>query len=120
MIDHQSSIPLYQQIADTLKGNIHSGVYGEGDRLPSEKRLSEQYDVSRITVRQAMNALLAEVRTAPACGSACLSKNISCFDRMRRYQRRVRFSLHVLEREPFTQRETERGEREMGGSLTNP
>ena len=60
MIDHQSSIPLYQQIADTLKGNIHSGVYGEGDRLPSEKRLSEQYDVSRITVRQAMNALLAE------------------------------------------------------------
>ena len=60
MIDHQSSIPLYQQIADTLKGNIHSGVYVEGDKLPSEKQLSEQYDVSRITVRQAMNALLAE------------------------------------------------------------
>ena len=60
MIDHQSSIPLYQQIADTLKGNIHSGVYVEGDKLPSEKQLSEQYDVSRITVRRAMNALLAE------------------------------------------------------------
>ena len=29
MIDHQSSIPLYQQIADTLKGNIHSGMYRE-------------------------------------------------------------------------------------------
>ena len=29
MIDHQSSIPLYQQIADTLKGNIHIGVYRE-------------------------------------------------------------------------------------------
>ena len=60
MIDHQLSIPLYQQIADTLKGNIHSRVYVEGDKLPSEKQLSEQYDVSRITVRQAMNALLAE------------------------------------------------------------
>ena len=108
MIDHQSSIPLYQQIADTLKGNIHSGVYVEGDKLPSEKQLSEQYDVSRITVRQAMNALLAEVRTAPACGSACLSKNISCFDRMRRYQRRDRSPWYVLKRDggPFSQRET--------------
>ena len=87
MIDHQSSIPLYQQIADTLKGNIHSGVYVEGDKLPSEKQLSEQYDVSRITVRQAMNALLAEELVFSVQGKGTFVKTVKIQQKIRKITR---------------------------------
>ncbi len=35
-----------------LKKDIVSGVYKEGDRVPSEKELSQQYGVSRITTKK--------------------------------------------------------------------
>ena len=87
MIDHQSSIPLYQQIADTLKGNIHSGVYGEGDRLPSEKRLSEQYNVSRITVRQALNALMTDNLIYSVQGKGTFVKTVKIQQKIRKITR---------------------------------
>ena len=57
MIQHNASTPLYQQLADKLAAEIRSGVYQPGDKLPSENTLCRDYQVSRITVRQAMNLL---------------------------------------------------------------
>jgi len=57
MIDHNTPIPLYQQLADTLAEEIRRGVYGPGSKLPSENTLCQEHLVSRITVRQAMNLL---------------------------------------------------------------
>lgn len=50
-------IPLYQQLQATLRAQIESGRYRTHQRLPSERELSEQYSVSRMTVRQALDAL---------------------------------------------------------------
>lgn len=55
MIDH--SVPRHQQIADHLRKEITDKVFEPGDKLPSEKRLCEYFDVSRITVRQALKSL---------------------------------------------------------------
>lgn len=45
---------LYRAIIDTLQGEIASGKYKPGDRLPPERELVERFDVSRLTLREAM------------------------------------------------------------------
>lgn len=57
-IDRDSFEPPYHQLAAILRGQISSGRLRPGDRLPSEVQLCEQYEVSPMTVRRALNALL--------------------------------------------------------------
>lgn len=45
-------IPLYEQIYEEIRAKIEERGYQVGDRLPSEKELSEQYHVSRITSKK--------------------------------------------------------------------
>jgi len=47
----------YQQIADRLRDRITDGVYGPGERLPSEPDLIDEYQASRNTVRLAIALL---------------------------------------------------------------
>ncbi|WP_308618248.1 LacI family DNA-binding transcriptional regulator [uncultured Enterococcus sp.] len=49
--------PLYLKILRDLEYNITSGKFAAGDQLPTEKELSEQYNVSRITSKRALNEL---------------------------------------------------------------
>ncbi len=55
-----SRVPLYYQLENLLREKINSGAVSPGDRLPTESDLIEQYGVSRITVRQALQALADE------------------------------------------------------------
>lgn len=48
---------LYLEIYNDLKNDIKSGVLQNGDRLPTEKQLTEKYGVSRITAIKAMQKL---------------------------------------------------------------
>lgn len=52
-----SRIPLYYQLENVLREKITSGSFEPGDRLPTEVELIGEYGVSRITVRQALQAL---------------------------------------------------------------
>lgn len=52
-----SRIPLYYQLENVLREKITSGAFEAGERLPTESDLIEQYGVSRITVRQALQSL---------------------------------------------------------------
>lgn len=49
--------PLYQQLANTLRREIAEGSYRVGERIPSEEALCDQFGVSRITVRAAIDQL---------------------------------------------------------------
>ena len=60
MIDHNSSVPMYIQMAKHISEAIYLGEYRSGDMLPSENTLCKEYDVSRITVRQALNLLIQQ------------------------------------------------------------
>jgi GntR family transcriptional regulator len=53
-------IPLYYQLENLLREKITSGSFAPGEQLPTESDLIEQYNVSRITVRQALSALADE------------------------------------------------------------
>jgi DNA-binding FadR family transcriptional regulator len=48
---------LYRQVADQLKHLVESGVFAAGDRLPTERELAHQLEISRPTVREALIAL---------------------------------------------------------------
>lgn len=50
----KGAIPLYLQIKKILKTKIESGKYAYGEVIPSELQLQYDFDVSRITVRQAI------------------------------------------------------------------
>jgi GntR family transcriptional regulator len=56
-LDRNSFIPLYAQIHHRLRRLIDSGEIAPGAPVPSERELSEEYDVSRMTARQALRAL---------------------------------------------------------------
>lgn len=51
---------LHRQLYLTLKQQIVTGFFREGDRLPTQESLSEQFGVSRITVRRALAELQSE------------------------------------------------------------
>ncbi|SCK12758.1 GntR family transcriptional regulator [Streptomyces sp. WMMB 322] len=50
----------YQQVADSIRGQIADGTLSAGDRLPTEPELVDEYAVSRLTVRHALDVLQAE------------------------------------------------------------
>jgi GntR family uxuAB operon transcriptional repressor len=56
-IEAVSSKRLYRQIADQLAELVRKGEFKPGDRLPSERDLSQQFNVSRASVREALIAL---------------------------------------------------------------
>ncbi|HON87324.1 MAG TPA: GntR family transcriptional regulator [Bacillota bacterium] len=51
---------LYYQIYDMLREKIEDGEYLPGDQIPTELELSSQLNVSRITVKKAIQKLVVE------------------------------------------------------------
>jgi DNA-binding GntR family transcriptional regulator len=45
----RTGIPLYEQLYKYIVGEIKEGKLKNGDRVPSEKDLAAQFNVSRIT-----------------------------------------------------------------------
>jgi GntR family transcriptional regulator len=58
MLNPQSPIPLYRQLADALASGIRAGDYPPGARIPSEPRLAADHQIGRPTVRQAIDVLV--------------------------------------------------------------
>lgn len=56
----ETPIPLYYKLYVDLKESLNSGKYQKGDKLPTEKELCQQYSISRLTVRRAMDELRRE------------------------------------------------------------
>ncbi|MGH1578991.1 FadR/GntR family transcriptional regulator [Planktotalea sp.] len=59
-IDPKSKADLSAQIAKAIRDAIVSGALIVDERLPSEAELSEQFEVSRATVREALKRLAAQ------------------------------------------------------------
>jgi GntR family transcriptional regulator len=60
LIDRDSPVPFYFQLAELLEHEIISGRWEAGLRLPSELELCTHFGVSRTTVRQALGRLEQE------------------------------------------------------------
>lgn len=59
-LEKDAPTPLYFQLYTMLKTGIIDGTFRRGDRLPTEKELSDQFGVSRITAKRSLDELAAE------------------------------------------------------------
>lgn len=59
-LNSDSPIPLHYQLKELIRGEILAGRVKVGDRLPPERDLADQYGVSRMTARQALQGLVHE------------------------------------------------------------
>lgn len=71
VLDRESSIPIYRQIADSISEMIKVDNMQKGDRLPTEQEFTTKYDVSRATVRKAIAELVEKniVNVSPGKGT---------------------------------------------------
>jgi GntR family transcriptional regulator len=60
LIDPTSHVPVYKQIEELLRGAIRTGRLRPYSRVWSERRISETFNVSRMTARKAMTNLIQE------------------------------------------------------------
>ena len=70
-LDNASSVPLYQQIVDQIRGKILAGELQPGDALPSIRQLAADLLISVITTKRAYQDLEAEglIQTRPGRGT---------------------------------------------------
>ncbi len=68
MILDNSRVPLYVQLADLFRQRINKGVWKQGEKLPSLERLVEEFQVARVTVRQAVDHLTRDGLVSPQRG----------------------------------------------------
>src|SRR5579862_8569605 len=59
-LDEAATLPLYQQLQRGLRTAIESKMLAPDDALPPERDLAEEFSISRITVRKAIDGLVAE------------------------------------------------------------
>jgi GntR family transcriptional regulator len=59
-LSRSSSLPLYQQLQRALREAIDQRVFGPNEALPAERQLALDLGISRITVRKAIDGLVAE------------------------------------------------------------
>jgi GntR family transcriptional regulator len=52
--------PAYRRLSAVLRAAVEEGQFEEGERIPTEAELGEKYGVSRHTVRQAFQDLVAD------------------------------------------------------------
>ena len=59
-IVRKGPVPRYYQLKEIMREKVNAGEWQSGDLIPSERELSEQYGISRMTARQAITELVNE------------------------------------------------------------
>src|SRR5262245_6294305 len=67
-LDKSSPMPLYFQLRTAIEEMIDSGQWPAETLLPSERELCERFQISRITVRQALAELVQKGRLVRSHG----------------------------------------------------
>src|SRR3954451_15336498 len=67
------------QVEQQIKEAILSGHFSQGDKLPPETQLAEQFGVSRPTVREALGALVSEglIRKIPGVAGGSFVNSVT-------------------------------------------
>lgn len=79
-------MPRYAQLADLLRQRLARGVWKPGDLLPSLESLMTEFDVARVTVRQAIQRLTREGLVSAQRGRGTFVTSLPVQDRWLRLQ----------------------------------
>jgi GntR family transcriptional regulator len=97
LLDLRSSKPLYKQIKEYILRQIETGAFVQGDRIPSERALSETLQVSRLTVKKAVDELVQAGHLSVQIGKGT-------------YVSQRKFDLQLETLTSFTEEMTRRGQ----------
>ena len=67
-MDRPKSIPLYLKVAETIKQRILNNEYITGDHIPPARELMDEFEVSNITIRKAIDLLTRDGYLVPRQG----------------------------------------------------
>lgn len=59
-VEKDSSVPIYSQVERIVVDMIDSGQLSPGQRAPSERKIADRLEISRMTARAALSNLVAE------------------------------------------------------------
>lgn len=78
-IDKSSKTPIYMQIVEMIKESLSDGVLHIGEKLPSQRRLMENFGVSRNTILTAMDILSKEgfIDVKPQSGARIADNSVN-------------------------------------------
>ena len=76
------SSPIYIKIHNQLRENIEDGKWKVGEKIPAERELAGQFNVSRMTLRQAIQELVDEGILERRVGSGTFVANRKVQERM--------------------------------------
>lgn len=95
IIINGSSVPIYEQIKNTIKENIISGKLQDDEQLPSVRTLSKELKISILTVKKAYDELENEgfVVTRQGLGSFVTSDN----QELKREEKQKDLENHLIE-----------------------
>ena len=57
-MENKKGISIYKQVAKEIECKVKNGIYVTAQKLPSEAELAQEFNVSRLTVRKAINLLI--------------------------------------------------------------
>src|SRR5690606_12704122 len=87
--DPRLPTPLYYQLQTILNTKIDNGDWQPGDLIPTENELIKMYNVSRTTVREAINALVNEGKLEKRQGRGTTVCKPKIVETLRSEERRV-------------------------------
>ncbi len=90
MILDNAEVPLYVQLADLFRQRIVKGVWKEGEKLPSLEQLGAEFEVARVTVRQAIERLTRDGLVSPQRGRGTFVTGAPSSDRWLRVETSLR------------------------------
>ena len=79
VVSNKGSRPLYEQIADQIKGAILRGEAKAGDPLPSIRSLAKALHISILTVQKAYDTLQEEGFIETTAGKGCYAPQTQDF-----------------------------------------
>lgn len=59
-VDPSREMPLFIQIAESIEDDVFTGIYGEGERVPSTNEVAALFGINPHTVLKGMNILVDE------------------------------------------------------------
>lgn len=93
---------IYKKIAEEIRHKINSSQYKIGDLLPNEKILAQEYHISRMTLRRAMDILIQSklVRREPGRGTTIIDKDTHfSFNNLQSFQELIKMSKQNIRNE---------------------
>ncbi|MFF0628884.1 GntR family transcriptional regulator [Streptomyces sp. NPDC004296] len=78
----QSAPPPYRRIADAIRARVESGELAPGDRVPSTRRITQEWGVAMATATKVLTALRQEgvVRVVPGVGTVVAERGSAAPD----------------------------------------